>query len=68
MVQLARDLKTELQRNNLASFGEILREGWELKNSLTAEISNEQIKDGTRLVFGRAPRVESCWARAAAAS
>ncbi len=43
MVQLAGVLRKELQGNNLTSFGEILREGWELKNSLTPEISNEQI-------------------------
>ncbi|HTD67824.1 MAG TPA: GHMP kinase [Candidatus Limnocylindria bacterium] len=43
MAQLARDLKQELQKNSLASFGEILREGWELKSSITPEISNAQI-------------------------
>lgn len=43
MVQLARDLKTELQKNNLAAFGEIIHEGWELKRSMTGEISSGEI-------------------------
>jgi D-glycero-alpha-D-manno-heptose-7-phosphate kinase len=43
MVQFARDLKTQLQQNNLSAFGEILHAGWELKRSITAEISNPQI-------------------------
>ena len=43
MVQLARDLRVELQKDNLSAFGEILHEGWELKRSLTAEISSGEI-------------------------
>jgi D-glycero-alpha-D-manno-heptose-7-phosphate kinase len=43
MAQLARDLKTQLQRNNLSAFGEILHEGWELKRSITSEISSTEI-------------------------
>lgn len=43
MVQLARDLKCELQRNNLDAFGEIIHEGWRLKKSLTDGISSDQI-------------------------
>ena len=43
MVQLARDLKAELQKNNIAAFGEIIHEGWELKRSITSEISNNEI-------------------------
>ena len=43
MVQLARDLKTELEKNNLGAFGEILHEGWELKRSITGEISSGEI-------------------------
>jgi len=43
MTQLARALKTELQRNDLSNFGQILREGWEIKSELTVEISNDQI-------------------------
>jgi D-glycero-alpha-D-manno-heptose-7-phosphate kinase len=43
MVQLARDLKTQLQQNNLTAFGEILHEGWELKRSMTGDISSAEI-------------------------
>ena len=43
MVQLARDLKAELQKNNSETFGEILHEGWELKRSITGEISSREI-------------------------
>jgi len=43
MTQLARDLRAELQKNNLAAFGEIIHEGWELKRSVTGEISSEGI-------------------------
>jgi D-glycero-alpha-D-manno-heptose-7-phosphate kinase len=43
MVQLARDLKAELQKNNLTAFGEIIHEGWELKRSITGEISSGEI-------------------------
>ncbi len=43
MVQLARDLKAELHRNNLGAFGDILHEGWELKRSVTSGISNPEI-------------------------
>lgn len=43
MVQLARDLRVELQKNNLSAFGDILHEGWELKRSITAGISSGEI-------------------------
>ena len=43
MAQLARDLKTELQRNNLDAVGEVIHEGWELKRSITGEISSDGI-------------------------
>jgi len=43
MVQLAKDLKGEIQRNNTSTFGEILHENWELKRSLIPEISSSQI-------------------------
>jgi D-glycero-alpha-D-manno-heptose-7-phosphate kinase len=45
MVQLAHDLKAELQKNNLAAFGEIIHENWELKRSLTGGISSSAIDD-----------------------
>jgi len=43
MVELARELKLELQNNNLDAFGQIIHANWELKRSLTAEISTTQI-------------------------
>ena len=43
MVQLARNLKAELEKNNITAFGEIIHEGWELKRSITSEISNTEI-------------------------
>jgi D-glycero-alpha-D-manno-heptose-7-phosphate kinase len=43
MTQLARELKTRLQQNNLEAFGEILHEGWELKRDMTPEISSPEI-------------------------
>lgn len=45
MVKLAFTLRDELQRNNADSFGELLHENWELKRSLTAQVSNPQIDD-----------------------
>jgi D-glycero-alpha-D-manno-heptose-7-phosphate kinase len=43
MVGLARQLKAELQKNNLSAFGEIIHENWLLKRSLTREVSNDTI-------------------------
>jgi D-glycero-alpha-D-manno-heptose-7-phosphate kinase len=43
MVQLARDLRDELVRNNVDSVGEVVHANWELKRSLTADISNSKI-------------------------
>jgi D-glycero-alpha-D-manno-heptose-7-phosphate kinase len=43
MVAWARQLKVELQKNNLNAFGEIIHENWELKRSLTRGISTEAI-------------------------
>lgn len=43
MVELARILRDELQKNNLDAFGAILHENWELKKSLTKGISSESI-------------------------
>jgi D-glycero-alpha-D-manno-heptose-7-phosphate kinase len=43
MVQLAHDLRAGLQKNDLALFGDLLHENWELKRSLTGGISTEQI-------------------------
>lgn len=43
MVGLAADLKTELERNDLDAFGEILHTNWELKKSLVQGISDPEI-------------------------
>jgi D-glycero-alpha-D-manno-heptose-7-phosphate kinase len=45
MVGLARQLKAELQENNLDAFGEIIHENWLLKRSLTPQISTSRIDD-----------------------
>lgn len=45
MVRLAYELTEELQRNDLDSFGEILNEGWSLKKSLGADVSNPEIDE-----------------------
>lgn len=45
MVELARQLKAELQKNNLRAFGEIIHENWELKRSLTSAVSTTAIDD-----------------------
>ena len=45
MVELARQLKAELQKNNLNAFGEIIHENCELKRSLTHAVSNDVIDD-----------------------
>jgi D-glycero-alpha-D-manno-heptose-7-phosphate kinase len=45
MVELAHELRRELQHNRAASFGEIIHEGWRLKKSLTAGITSDAIDD-----------------------
>jgi len=45
MVELAHQLKAELQKNNLRAFGEIIHENWELKRSLTSAVSTSAIDD-----------------------
>jgi D-glycero-alpha-D-manno-heptose-7-phosphate kinase len=45
MVALTRQLKAELERNNVNAFGEILHENWLLKKSLTKGISTADIDD-----------------------
>jgi D-glycero-alpha-D-manno-heptose-7-phosphate kinase len=49
MVQLAYDLKKELQNNHLSAFGKILDANWRLKRSLTPHISTQQIDEWYRL-------------------
>ena len=43
MVDMAYDLKDVLQNNDIDDFGRILHEGWLLKQSISAGISNETI-------------------------
>ncbi|HKQ36972.1 MAG TPA: GHMP kinase [Verrucomicrobiae bacterium] len=43
MVDFARELKAELQKNNVAAFGEIIHENWVLKRSLTPSVSTSAI-------------------------
>lgn len=43
MVGLAKELKRELQNNNIDRFGEILHTGWMYKKELASGISNERI-------------------------
>lgn len=45
MVEYARELKAELQRNNTDAFGQIIHENWVLKRGLTSTISTNQIDD-----------------------
>jgi D-glycero-alpha-D-manno-heptose-7-phosphate kinase len=45
MVDLARQLRGELQKNRVDAFGEIIHAGWELKKSLTTGISTTGIDD-----------------------
>jgi len=45
MVALAEDLKRELEHDNLAAFGEILHENWELKKTLVEGISDSELDD-----------------------
>jgi len=45
MCALAKELRDELQHNNVDAVGEILNEGWELKKTLAQGISNPQIDE-----------------------
>ncbi len=45
MVSLAKDLKRELEHNNLDAFGEILHENWALKKTLVDGISDGELDD-----------------------
>lgn len=45
MCDLARELREELQHNNIDAMGEILNEGWNLKRTLANGISNPEIDE-----------------------
>ena len=44
MVELVRALRKTLERNNLDSFGDILNEGWKLKQGLASGITNATVE------------------------
>ena len=48
MVDLARQLRLDLQQNRADAFGEIIHEGWMLKKSLTSGISTDLIDEWYR--------------------
>jgi D-glycero-alpha-D-manno-heptose-7-phosphate kinase len=43
MVELAKELRGTLEKNDLNSFGEILEQGWKLKRGLAAGITNDVV-------------------------
>lgn len=43
MVEYARELKTRIERNDLAAFGEIIHANWLLKRGLSSGVSSERI-------------------------
>lgn len=45
MCELAKELRSELQHNNVDAMGEILNEGWRLKRTLANGISNPEIDE-----------------------
>lgn len=45
MAELARELKNYLEQNNLDCFGEILHQGWMLKQNLANGITNQEINN-----------------------
>jgi len=49
MVQIAHAVRNDLQRNRLDSFGEWLHENWELKRSLTNEVTTAHVDRWYRL-------------------
>lgn len=51
MVELAKILKKELLHNNIDAMGEILKEGWILKQSLASGITNEFINENYELAL-----------------
>lgn len=49
MAGLAEELRGDLEKGNLDSFGEILHQGWQLKSSLAHGISNKAIESNYQL-------------------
>jgi D-glycero-alpha-D-manno-heptose-7-phosphate kinase len=52
MVELAYQLRDELNKNNVSAFGEILHENWVLKKSMTEGISTPEIDEWYRIARG----------------
>ena len=48
LVELAVELRTSLERNDLSSFGEILHRGWQLKRGVASGISNDVVESNYR--------------------
>ena len=48
MVELARALRSTLEKDNLDSFGDILDQGWKLKRGLAAGITNDVVETNYR--------------------
>ena len=44
MVELAKELRAALEKDNLGSFGDILDQGWRLKRGLASGISNDVVE------------------------
>lgn len=49
MVDLAKQLKISIEKNNLDDFGDLLHQNWELKKQITSGISNIQIDKWYRI-------------------
>jgi D-glycero-alpha-D-manno-heptose-7-phosphate kinase len=49
MVELAEELRTALEKDNLDSFGDILDQGWQLKRGLASGITNAVVESNYRL-------------------
>src|SRR5262249_40915836 len=49
MVELAIELRSALEKNDLDSFGDILHRGWQLKRGVASGISNDVVESNYRL-------------------
>jgi D-glycero-alpha-D-manno-heptose-7-phosphate kinase len=49
MAELAEELRSALEKNNVESFGEILHQGWLMKAGVAAGITNDVIESSYRL-------------------
>ena len=51
MCDLAKDMKTALESNDISSFGKILDEGWQLKKELASGIANPAIDEAYEIAM-----------------